>query len=80
MKRLFAVLLVLALALTAVSALAETKVNFFTGKIETIDLLNEIIDRNGYANIKLFYEKFKEKYGLTPGQVRKFHDADQQQN
>lgn len=43
MKRLFAVLLVLALALTAVSALAETKVNFFTGKIETIDLLNEII-------------------------------------
>ena len=44
MKRLFALLLVLAMALTAFSALADTKVNFFTGKIETIDLLNEIID------------------------------------
>ena len=46
----------------------------------TADPVNEIIDRNGYANTKLFYEKFKKKYGLTPGQVRRLHTADQQQN
>lgn len=45
----------------------------------TADPINEIIDRNGYTNTKLFYEKFKEKYGLTPGQVRKFHDPESQQ-
>lgn len=44
MKRILVVLTVAALLLTAFSAMAETKVNFFTGKIETIDLLNEIID------------------------------------
>ena len=44
MKRTLAWLLTLVLCLTACSAVAETKVSFFTGKIETVDLLNEIID------------------------------------
>lgn len=44
MKRTLAWVLALVLCLTAVSAVAETRVSFFTGKIETIDLLNEIID------------------------------------
>ena len=44
MKRLLALILALMLCLSATAALAQTEVRFFTGKIETIDLLNEIID------------------------------------
>ena len=44
MKKALAFVLALALCITTFAALAETKVNFFTGKIETIDLLNGIID------------------------------------
>ena len=44
MKKALALLLALTLCLTTASALADTQVSFFTGKIETIDLLNEIID------------------------------------
>lgn len=44
MKKALAFVLALALCITTFAALAETKVNFFTGKIETIDLLNSIID------------------------------------
>ena len=40
----------------------------------TTDPVSEIIDRNGYSNIKLFYSKFKEKYGCTPGDVRRMHE------
>ncbi|NCB05900.1 MAG: hypothetical protein EOM69_10335, partial [Clostridia bacterium] len=50
MKRTLALVLALALCLTVSTAFAETKVNFFTGKIETIDLLNEIIDGFNAAN------------------------------
>lgn len=50
MKRTLALVLALALCLTVGTAFAETKVNFFTGKIETIDLLNEIIDGFNAAN------------------------------
>ena len=44
MKKVLATVLALALCVSACSAFAETKVSFFTGKIETVDLLNEIID------------------------------------
>ncbi len=57
MKRLFAWLAVMALMLTAFSAMAETKVNFFTGKIETIDLLNEIIAEFNAANPGIVVEQ-----------------------
>lgn len=57
MKRLFAWLVVLALTLTAFSTMAETKVNFFTGKIETIDLLNEIIAEFNAANPGIVVEQ-----------------------
>ena len=50
MKRTLTWLLTLVLCLTACSAVAETKVSFFTGKIETVDLLNEIIDGFNAAN------------------------------
>lgn len=43
----------------------------------TDDPVNEIVDRNGYTNMKLFYSKFREKYGMTPGEVRKLHDTEQ---
>ncbi len=43
------------------------------------DPVFEILDRNGYMNRKLFYKRFKEKYGLTPGQVRKSRDSNEAQ-
>lgn len=57
MKRTLTWLLTLVLCLTACSALAETKVSFFTGKIETIDLLNEIIDGFNAANPGIVVEQ-----------------------
>jgi raffinose/stachyose/melibiose transport system substrate-binding protein len=50
MKRILASVLILALCLTTFAAVAQTKVSFFTGKIETIDLLNEIIADFNAAN------------------------------
>lgn len=57
MKRTLAWLLTLVLCLTACSAVAETKVSFFTGKIETVDLLNEIIDGFNAANHGIVVEQ-----------------------
>lgn len=57
MKRTLAWLLTLVLCLTACSAVAETKVSFFTGKIETVDLLNEIIDGFIAANPGIVVEQ-----------------------
>ena len=57
MKRTLAWLLTLVLCLTACSAVAETKVSFFTGKIETVDLLNEIIDGFNAANLGIVVEQ-----------------------
>ena len=57
MKKLLAFALALALCLTACAALAETRVSFFTGKIETIDLLNEIIDEFNAANPGIVVEQ-----------------------
>ncbi|MGI6738608.1 MAG: ABC transporter substrate-binding protein [Christensenellales bacterium] len=57
MKRIFAWVLVLVLCLTTCLAVAETKVSFFTGKIETIDLLNEIIDGFNAANPGIVVEQ-----------------------
>ena len=57
MKRTLTWLLTLVLCLTACSAVAETKVRFFTGKIETIDLLNEIIDGFNAANPGIVVEQ-----------------------
>ena len=57
MKRTLAWLLTLVLCLTACSAVAETKVSFFTGKIETVDLLNEIIDGFNAANPGIVVEQ-----------------------
>ncbi len=50
MKKGLAIVLALVLCLTALTAVAETKVSFFTGKIQTIDLLNGIIDAFNAAN------------------------------
>lgn len=50
MKKMAALFLAIVLCLTAVTAMAETKVNFFTGKIETIDVLNDIINAFNDAN------------------------------
>lgn len=61
MKKLLALILVFALCLTALSAVAETKLNFFTGKIETIDLLNEIIDEFNAANPEIYVEQEYQK-------------------
>lgn len=57
MKRALAFVLTLALCLTAWAGLAETKVSFFTGKIETIDLLNEIIEGFNAANPGIVVEQ-----------------------
>lgn len=57
MKKLLAFALALALCLTTCAALAETRVSFFTGKIETIDLLNEIIDEFNAANPGIVVEQ-----------------------
>ena len=57
MKRTLAWLLTLVLCLTACSAVAETKVSFFTGKIEIVDLLNEIIDGFNAANPGIVVEQ-----------------------
>ncbi len=57
MKRTLAFVLALALCLTALAAAAQTKVSFFTGKIETIDLLNEIIAGFNAANPGIVVEQ-----------------------
>ena len=57
MKKVLAFVLALSLCLTALSAVADTKVNFFTGKIETIDLLNGIIDAFNAANPGIVVEQ-----------------------
>ena len=57
MKKVLAFVLALSLCLTALTAVAETKVNFFTGKIETIDLLNGIIDEFNAANPGIVVEQ-----------------------
>jgi raffinose/stachyose/melibiose transport system substrate-binding protein len=57
MKRTLAFVLALALCLTAFAAVAQTKVSFFTGKIETIDLLNEIIASFNTANPGIVVEQ-----------------------
>lgn len=57
MKRTLTWLLTLVLCLTACLAVAETKVSFFTGKIETVDLLNEIIDGFNAANPGIVVEQ-----------------------
>ncbi len=50
MKRILAIMMLLALCLSIGAAQAASEVKFFTGKIETIDLLNEIIDEFNAAN------------------------------
>lgn len=50
MKRKLAGLLALVLCFGVLGAAAETKVNFFTGKIETIDLMDEIIAEFNSSN------------------------------
>ncbi|NLV59702.1 MAG: extracellular solute-binding protein [Clostridiales bacterium] len=57
MKRALVFVLTLALCLTAWVGLAETKVSFFTGKIETIDLLNEIIEDFNATNPGIVVEQ-----------------------
>ncbi|MEA4998246.1 MAG: extracellular solute-binding protein [Candidatus Limiplasma sp.] len=57
MKKGLAFLLAMMLCLSSVAALADTKVSFFTGKIETIDLLNEIIDGFNAANPGIVVEQ-----------------------
>ena len=57
MKKVLATVLALALCVTACSAFAETKVSFFTGKIETVDLLNEIITSFNAANPGIVVEQ-----------------------
>lgn len=57
MKKTLAFILAFALCLTAFTAFANTKVSFFTGKIETIDLLNEIIDGFNAANPGIVVEQ-----------------------
>lgn len=57
MKKVVALALALMLCLTTLTALAQTQVNFFTGKIETIDLLNEIIDEFNAANPDIVVEQ-----------------------
>ncbi len=57
MKKGLAFMLALVLCLTSAAALADTKVSFFTGKIETIDLLNEIIDGFNAANPGIVVEQ-----------------------
>ena len=61
MKKGLAIVLALALCLTALTAVAETKVSFFTGKIETIDLLNGIIDAFNAANPGIVVEQEYQK-------------------
>jgi raffinose/stachyose/melibiose transport system substrate-binding protein len=50
MKKMMAGLLAMVLCLGLVGAMAETRVDFFTGKIETIDLMDEIIGEFNAAN------------------------------
>lgn len=57
MKRTLAFVLALTLCFTALAAAAQTKVSFFTGKIETIDLLNEIIAGFNAANPGIVVEQ-----------------------
>jgi len=61
MKKVLATVLALALCVSAYSAFAETKVSFFTGKIETVDLLNEIIDSFNAANPGIVVEQEYQK-------------------
>ena len=61
MKKVLATVLALALCVSACSAFAETKVSFFTGKIETVDLLNEIIDSFNAANPGIVVEQEYQK-------------------
>lgn len=39
--------------------------------INTSDPVLEIIERNGFANQKLFYSRFRKRFGCTPGELRK---------
>lgn len=57
MKKGLALVLTLVLCFMSAAAMAETKVSFFTGKIETIDLLNEIIDGFNAANPGIVVEQ-----------------------
>jgi raffinose/stachyose/melibiose transport system substrate-binding protein len=57
MKKILALVLALTLCLSALNAVAETKVSFFTGKIETIDLLNGIIEEFNAANPGIVVEQ-----------------------
>lgn len=57
MKKVLALVLALTLCLSVLTAVAETKVSFFTGKIETIDLLNGIIDEFNAANPGIVVEQ-----------------------
>jgi len=57
MKKVLALLLALTLCLSVLTAVADTKVSFFTGKIETIDLLNGIIDEFNAANPGIVVEQ-----------------------
>ena len=57
MKKVLAWMLALTLCLSALTAVAETKVSFFTGKIETIDLLNGIIEEFNAANPGIVVEQ-----------------------
>ncbi len=57
MKKILALVLALTLCLSVLNAVAETKVSFFTGKIETIDLLNGIIDEFNAANPGIVVEQ-----------------------
>lgn len=44
MKKLLAVVLIVGLAMASVLAQAQSEVAFFTGKVETVDLLNQMIE------------------------------------
>ena len=39
--------------------------------IHTEDTVQELMERHGFFNQKLFYQKFKETYNCTPLQLRK---------
>ena len=62
MKRFLAIIVALVMCLGSIPALAaDVEIKFFTGKIETIDLLNEIIDGFNQANPGITVEQEYQK-------------------
>jgi raffinose/stachyose/melibiose transport system substrate-binding protein len=62
MKKVLAIIVALVMCLGSIPALAaDVEIKFFTGKIETIDLLNEIIDGFNQANPGITVEQEYQK-------------------